>query len=690
MISILNYNADPTGSADSSDALAAAIRGNASVLIPEGIYRIGKNMIIPESNLIAFEHGARLKPIAGVVITFNGSISAHKTDFIFDISEGGTVQGEPKEDVIYPRWFGAKVDSKTDDTAAYQAAGIMCGKSRLLYIASGSSVIRRPLTRFGRGAFGIGTFIDGNQMGSRIIFDPIDNKTDLQACFDVYYAGVLAVFRDFTVVGTVPYAKRYLERWVNKELFDQRKYEMFAVGSCAFRVSGGATPTFHNISTRAIKCGLLLDNNVGHITWKGCTWSGLIGVYCRKNNYDYYGERGSMTGEFCGLLIGLQGFSGTISNLHTGFSPYGVYQCMDGTPSAYSNGLSGQAIFWQFEQCGEAAIDLLPNSQTRAWYMNGIGFSWSVIDYSDQPGRWQSALPDSLKRPEEKQAYAARFGIIGDNVAFDSFSAILTKSPNPGGVASAYIDTVSASTSLVGLGTSTVIRRKVTPHYINRNVQQLIKDRSSRSQNKVAPSNLLLDSSIASNYTAQNNAVISKVSDSTSIPVPVSDEMRQVLGMRFSIFKVVGDGIKEPIVKLKFAGSPAQLDLSRYVTLSGFFLTDISHNGFLYRASGSPGIFLYSDAMNLPALTWTRITGVDGKFSDGKYNEIGFSFKAGSVSYFAGLMAAYDTVGTYSPSFAAYCDTDFEIGGSLIIRDTVTGARIRLSVTNGAIIQTPL
>lgn len=103
------------------DSLATEIGDNGTLLFSPGAYRIGSNLTL--SCAIAFEPGAMLVPDNGVVVSVNGALDAPISQ-IFDMSNGGIVEGAPLCDNIHPEWF---YSGNTDWTPAFFAAFRLCG-----------------------------------------------------------------------------------------------------------------------------------------------------------------------------------------------------------------------------------------------------------------------------------------------------------------------------------------------------------------------------------------------------------------------------------------------------------------------------------------------------------------------------------------------------------------------------------
>lgn len=613
---------------------------------------------------------------------------------------------------INVKWFGAVGDGRADDTLAFQTAMAKCDKRYKLFIPAGDYRIRQTIENNSRGIFGAGPYIDGGQMGTRIIWDPIDTTTDLLPCIRIRNAGIKAVFEDFGIYGLTKYNSRELGQWIDKDLFEQSLYSMFAVGPAAIEVAGSATPIFRNIATAGVKVGQLLNSNNGHVSSYECSWSGLIGVYCRINTGDYFYQGGGISGAFCGVLLGTTlvarhrgGFNAFLHRVHLGFTPYAIYQCIDSGLDDYNRvssvvGLSGIFMAAMFEQCGEAAIKLLTKSLTSTLRIFGFGFSWSTITNTGNASGWAYALPDELKQPNEKQQYAAWFGTVASPTLINDDLGTLRKSTAQGALGSAYIDTLTGDKEsvLTGLGPpETVIRRKVTPLYRNADLETRMQEREHRTLMPVSAPNLLRNPEVLSNWIV-SSASLSVVAAS-QVPVSITNEMKQVIGSQPLILRITPDGVNSPSIRIKFNAPtlPYQGDANRNLAMQYFILETEHEPSTTYRAigriSGQNAEYIFNDLLTWTTREWQHLRGRELASRTGLLYEfsIGGLPKVGEI-YVAGVMVTWDHVGSYSPYSHSYMTDSLEIGGQgngIILTDSVTGGRYRLSVVNGGLQITP-
>ena len=400
----------------------------------------------------------------------------------------------------------------------------------------------------------------------------------------------------------------------------------------------------------------------------------MIGVYCRINTGDYFYQGGGISGAFCGVLLGTiltaghrGGFNAFLHRVHLGFAPYAIYQCIDSGLDDYNRvssvvGISGIYMNAMFEQCGEAAIRLLTKSLTSNLRVFGFGFSWSTITYSGDVASWAYSLPDELRIPVEKQQYAAWFGTVSDPTIINDDLGTLRKSTTQGALGSAYIDTLTGDKGsvLTGLGPSeTMIRRKVTPLYRNADLQTRMQEREHRTLMPVSAPNLLRNPEVLSNWLV-SNATLSLVA-ADQVPVPITNEMKQVIGSQPVVLRITPDGVNSPSIRIKFNAStlPYRGDANRNLAMQYFILETEHETSSTYRAigriSGQNAEYIFNDSLTWRTRDWQHLRGRELASKTGLLYEfsIGGLPKDGEI-YVAGVMVTWDHIGSYSPYSHSY------------------------------------
>jgi hypothetical protein len=695
--------ADATGAAGSYNALLAAVNDTATtaIFIPPGVYLIEKSITIPAAKRLEFARGARLKPAKGITITVNGTIAASIYDWIFDITAGGIIAGTPKVGDIYPTWFGAVGDSTADDSAAFQAAMSLCGKKYRIFIPVGKYRIRQTITNNSRGMYGAANYLDDGQAGSLLVWDPIDKTTDLLPCIRIENAAVDASFENFAIIGQVSYNSRNLSTWINKSLFDQDSYSMFAAGTAAIEVAGGAKPIFRSVSTKQVKVGLLLNSTDGHVTSYDCTWNGLIGLYCMKNSEDYFIEGGGITGAFCCIMLGIKehvghygGFNVTMKRVHMGYSPYGIYQVLDS--DTYNNGsgvvggISGTMESVRFEQIGEAAVRLLSKSITSGLYMSGFGMSWSSIDPASAE---YYALPDTLKAREAKQSYGVYLGTIS-NAQFDNIEGVVVKSSAPGTLGTASINMLEKGNVITGLQPEYVkiLQRNVASTLLYSTPLSIGESIHAKANSPVSHGNLIVNPELLKNWNivAGTGVGLSIIMNLDTLPVPFNSEMKSYVDKTIAgVLKITPNGSSNPFVGIPFNPSPLTVDTKRFICFEYYVLSPQAR----YRSRLEFGNFttLYDNTFEVPVNQWTRITCRE-QFAPhtSAYSASFFDLSATQPTYLTAVMVSYDFNGSYSPYNHAYAKQAIESGDAFILTDKATGARGKVELINGKLQITPL
>ena len=111
--------------AELSGVLTADVLKKSSFELPEGVYTTG-NFTIPQHFTLKFAPGAVISVNKNACLTINGAIeSSLQKIFAGD----GKVTGKLRNATVYPEWFGAQGDDKTNDTAALQKAALLASSS---------------------------------------------------------------------------------------------------------------------------------------------------------------------------------------------------------------------------------------------------------------------------------------------------------------------------------------------------------------------------------------------------------------------------------------------------------------------------------------------------------------------------------------------------------------------------------
>lgn len=119
--------ADPTGVTSSVQALTEAQNSSfGSIYVPGGAYLIDQNFTFSSSKTYIFDRNARFIIANGKTLTVNCAIKADPRDWLFDLSLGGSIAGQPNIHVVYPQMFGAKGGGVIDDTQPFQWMADAC------------------------------------------------------------------------------------------------------------------------------------------------------------------------------------------------------------------------------------------------------------------------------------------------------------------------------------------------------------------------------------------------------------------------------------------------------------------------------------------------------------------------------------------------------------------------------------
>lgn len=342
----------------------------------------------------------------------------------------------PAETPVTPQLFGAIMDTSTNDAPAIKAAAAYCANvgctlnmlagPKYLWTDSDNPVIMARHIA--------GQMAGVDEPSSGIYYVPnlgtvngkpdilSDSTKDMVGCLNMGAPGFLV--ENLTIEGNGA-GDISVGGYVTKALLP--KYSAFAPGLTAFSAQNGATGKFRNCSTARIKVGLYLNSTDGHVFWDDCDWKGwFTGVYCKKNSGDYFGFGGGCQGGWAGITFGntlwaghYGGMEGSFLRCHLGFSPYAMYQVDDSpddTTGILVGGFSGKLMSVSFEEVGERAIKVLPNSVTAITLDRGVT---AFAPSSDPAYR----LPAALVPDVGAQQYWMEFGILtqfeSDTAAFD-------------------------------------------------------------------------------------------------------------------------------------------------------------------------------------------------------------------------------------------------------------------------------
>jgi hypothetical protein len=123
IISVKDFGAVGTGSADDRAAIATAFVAATEVYFPPGTYLVGSNLTVAANKVVRMAAGAAFSVAAGVTLTINAHFEGDPDSYHFQ--GAGSVVGVVD---VYPEWFGAVGNGTTNDQPAFQRASA-CVKS---------------------------------------------------------------------------------------------------------------------------------------------------------------------------------------------------------------------------------------------------------------------------------------------------------------------------------------------------------------------------------------------------------------------------------------------------------------------------------------------------------------------------------------------------------------------------------
>ncbi|GBF77251.1 hypothetical protein PA598K_05787 [Paenibacillus sp. 598K] len=612
--------------------------------------------------------------------------------------------------VINVKDYGATGEASQDATEAFKAAMAACGMRHALFIPAGDYRIREPIINNASRIYGEAKYVDSGKRGTRLLFDlPRTAANDMKACLHFDKGSNLHV-EHLTITGTFTYNHRNLDQYINKELFDQRKIEMFEPGLCAIHIDYNCGAVIlDNVSTGSIKCGVWFNNRTGHITLLDCSIGGLFGLYVRKNTGDFFVMGGTLRGDFCGVLLGDVGANLEMIRVHMGFAPYGFFQVNDGQIDSGAELNRKGMVAWQFhavkfEQIGECAIDLLPDSYSWASSIDAYGFSWSrLVD----DGGWFFCMPDSLVSPADKQKYAIKLGDVDKvRIMYDYTTSLPFTLPDhrrnvPGEKIVSFRHLMedcifeSISDRFWTYATKSATSRvRATPI-------QLYEDAISLGQNAITSGNLVHTNPATWDirYGTVEPVTLAQLPEGLAI----TDDIIEIYGANPPLYKFVPDaaGTNDGEVGFNFVQAPDNSNYRDWMYYRGFFaMTNI--NAFSTLAAVIEGQDLTTGQwlvafpqfnQRFQQIEWRKAYGNQYRRLNTRYRKAKYmSSDRVNPFYFIPPTVSLVTPRPYSPTLHAYSRDDLEIasGKSLILNATDGSGRYKITVDANGVKSTKL
>lgn len=412
--------------------------------------------------------------------------------------------------------------SSTSDVSSYVQAAVDEAWTRGVgvYVPGGRYFIKQTISLkcarfYGPGIPQSATGSSGDP-GAQFRFVPDAGWTDLKAAFECSHR--FGVVEGVEVFGGASYSIADMATWCNPALLPS--YSAFSAGLAGFRTVGAAQTVFRRIKASG-KVGLLIDSEDGHISVYDSTLSGMFGVYQRISSGDMFFQGCGINGTFAGIIFGdllyaghYGGMQGCLFRCHMGFSPWGIYQVRDnGTDTSGLTSVSGWAgslIEVSWEQVGECAMELLPNSASDINIVGGTQGWASIASFR---------VPTAIR--SERMKYWLRLG----QVEFFKSTWALQSSGREFFIPSPYADNVATAKAAyihklgprsvrcnwdtlggsVDIGSGGVDREAGDPRYWRG--WRVTKEETEQVQASISPvGNLINNPEVAANWTPNGDA----------------------------------------------------------------------------------------------------------------------------------------------------------------------------------------
>lgn len=227
----------------------SAVARGGGIILPKGTLVVGSNITLASD--LWFRMGARLKPLAGVVITILGAIHAARGQHLFDISAGGTISfaGNTRVLDVSVRMWGPVGDGVTDDTVPVQAFLTAVATSDVRQAVWHGTFAVTELNWVGAGTTQVSCNVTLNGIGSSL--NPVFTLTDATG---LYFNGRVRILG----TGGGTYTSRTRGNGLKVVNSTRCKFEYLYVQFFLFRgieVSGGNSTLSDLGNIRALDCG---------------------------------------------------------------------------------------------------------------------------------------------------------------------------------------------------------------------------------------------------------------------------------------------------------------------------------------------------------------------------------------------------------------------------------------------------